>query len=154
MSSLRGNSTTDPPTSEHDKIFNAAIDKYKKLTGITGEDSLAGTPFTSKLDNFTSTHAAINLLRVQVQAFDEFRKGNKILMAWLESIVDLLFMLSKKLEESPQAVSPEGFFIPISWYYGTSFIAILPRKNDLCCCGSPPRCRSFPWITLAGVAFS
>lgn len=141
MSGLGSNlTTTNPSTSDHDKIFNPAIDYYKKLTGITGED----TPIASKLDNFTSPHATFNILRGQMQDFDEFRKGNKMLMTWLESIVDILFMLSNKLGESPQVVSPESFFISLSRCYSTYFVAIFPRKDNLCCCGGPPRCMSFP----------
>jgi hypothetical protein len=80
-----------------------------------------GTPFASKLENFKSPGAILNVLRVQMQAFDEFLKGNKILMIWLDSIVDLLFMLSRKLDEYPQSVSLEGFIIPISRCYHIFF---------------------------------
>lgn len=52
-----------------------------------------------------------------MKAFNEFRKDNTLLMTWLESIVDILFMLPKKFEEGQQAVSPKGSLFP---YRGTT----------------------------------
>ncbi len=129
----KSNPTIDLSTPDNTKIFDPAIDNYKKLMGITGQDLLGGTPFASKLDNFKSTGAVWNVLRSQMGSFGEFRQGNELLMTWLESIVDLLFMLSKKLERSPQAVSIENFILPVLRYYNTSVLAILPRENNLCC---------------------
>ena len=110
------NPATEPPTSDHTNVFSAAIQNFKTLMGINGQDLLVGTPFASKLDDLKSTRAVLNMLRSQMPVFDEFRKGNKILMTWLESIVDILFMLQKKLGESPDAVSFEGFIRSASRY--------------------------------------
>jgi hypothetical protein len=77
------------------------VNKYKKLTG----QDLDSHAFSSILDNLESPDAVLGVLRDQMEAFDEFRKGNKILMTWLESIVDLLFMVTAKLGESTKAVS-------------------------------------------------
>jgi hypothetical protein len=106
------NATTDNSTPDYTKIFDPATDSYRTLIGIKGQDLLGDTPFASKLDNFKSTGAVWNVLRSQMGSFDEFRQGNERLMTWLEYIVDLLFMLSKKLEGSPQAVSVENFILP------------------------------------------
>ena len=128
------NNTTSP---DYTKTFDpaSAIDNYKKLMGIKGQDSPGGTlrVFASKLDDFKSTSAVSNELRNQMRSFDEFSPGNELLMTWLESIVDLLFMLSNKLEGSPQAVSVEKFILPVLRYYNTSVLAVLPRENNLCC---------------------
>jgi hypothetical protein len=124
-------------SADYTKTFDpaSAIDNYKELMGIKGQDSPGGTLFASKLDDFKSTGAVWNVLRSQMRSFDEFSRGNELLMTWLESIVDLLFMLSKKLEGSPQAVSVEKFILPVLRYYNTSVLAVtvLPRENNLCC---------------------
>jgi hypothetical protein len=89
-----------PSTSEYTRVFGRAMNRYKKLTG----QDLDTHTLSSKPDKFGSKGAVLDALRGQMEAFDEFRQGNEILMMWLESIVDILFTVSAKLGESTEAV--------------------------------------------------
>jgi len=77
------------------------MNKYKKLTG----QDLDTHTLSSNLDKFESKGAVLDVLRDQMEGFDEVREGNERLMMWLESIIDILFMVSAKLSESTEVVS-------------------------------------------------
>ena len=85
---------------------------YEKLTGL----DLGAHHFAPKLNNTNSPGVVLDALRDRIKAFDVPR-GDKKLMTWLESIIDLLFTVSAKLRESTtEAVSFKGPITSISNY--------------------------------------
>ena len=132
--------TNHPSPSGYTQIFVPALNKYQKLTG----QDLGTHAFSRTFDNFESTNAVSDVLRDQMKAFDGFRNGNEALMTWLESIVDLLFMVSAKLEESIEAVSVR---VPLSVLQCHNvraiFLVISTRKNDMYCYHYSPRRKRF-----------
>jgi hypothetical protein len=105
--------TTNPSSSaaDYDKTFGRALNDYKKLTG----QDLNTHPFALNPNNFKSTDAVLKVLQAKVEAFDDVRDGNEMLMTWLGSYVSLLFTISSTLWESPETVS----LIPLFSYSGT-----------------------------------
>jgi hypothetical protein len=103
-------SVSGPSTSEHTRIFGPAMNKYKKLTG----QDLDTHTLSSNLDKFESKGAVLDVLRIQMEGFDEVREGNERLMIWLESIIDILFMVSAKLGEKTEVVSIR-VLLSVSW---------------------------------------
>jgi hypothetical protein len=91
-----GENVPGPSTSEYTRLFGPAMNKYKKLTG----QDLDTHTLSSNLDKFESKGAVLDVLRNQMEGFDEVRKGNERLIMCLDSIVDILFMISAKLGES------------------------------------------------------
>jgi hypothetical protein len=107
------NQTTDPSTNNHDAIFEAASNEYKTLTG----QCLETHPFAAALEEYVSPNFILNVYRKQTRAFDTFRKGEDKLMAWLTSIVYILFSFSETLRKSISLVSVQSFYdIPALQY--------------------------------------
>ena len=79
-------------------IFSVASTEYQSLTG----KRLNTHPLAAQ----HTPEAIANLLRVQAQAFVQFRQGNENLMAWLDPIVHILFTFSASLGEGIGLVSP------------------------------------------------
>ena len=102
-----GENVPGPSTSEYTRSFGPAMNNYKKITG----HDLDTHTLSSNLDKFGSKGAVLDVLRDQMEGFDEVRRGNERLMMWLESIVDILFMVSAKLGESTEVVSTR---VPLS----------------------------------------
>lgn len=90
-----------PSTSEYTRLFGPAMNKYKKLTG----QDLDTHTHSSNIDKFESKGTVLEVLRDQMEGFDEVHEGNERLMMWLESIIDILCMVSAKLGESTEVVS-------------------------------------------------
>ncbi|KAH9971603.1 hypothetical protein BGW80DRAFT_1512309 [Lactifluus volemus] len=97
-----GGQETNPMSSNFALIFNAALKDYKKLTkkDIYTEQSIA------QLDGCDSPRGVLDVFQNQAQAFEEFRKGDTRLIAWLEPTVDILSILSQTLGEALALVSP------------------------------------------------
>ena len=101
------NQTTDICTANFTAIFDAASNEYKTLT----KQDLETHPFAAAFENSNSPDSVINVFRKQAQAFDTFRKGDDKLMAWLTSIVNILFTFSGTLGEGIGIVSFQSFMI-------------------------------------------
>ena len=86
--------TTDPTVSQYDDTFGLAFKDFEKLMG---QDY--------KPTNFKSSKAVLEELDKTVLLFDSVRAGNDGLKTWLETYVDLLFMVSESVWEATQAVS-------------------------------------------------
>jgi hypothetical protein len=94
LSTTAVTATTDPTVSQYDDTFGVAFKDFEKLMG---QDY--------KPTNFKSSEAVLEELDKTVRLFDGFRAGNEGLKTWLESYVDLLFMVSESVWEATQAVS-------------------------------------------------
>ena len=92
------NAAAGPSTSYYSRIFCPVMNSYNKLTGQDLKTRCA----TSDLVN---PAAVLNVFRDRMQGFDEFRNGNEALMTCLQSIVDLLFTISTKLNLGESADS-------------------------------------------------
>jgi len=95
------NQTTDPAISNFIAIFDAASQEYKTLT----KKDLATNPFAAAIEDRNSPDSILNVFRNQTQAFEAFRKGDDKLIAFLTSIVDVLFTFSETLGEGVGLVS-------------------------------------------------
>jgi hypothetical protein len=99
---------TDPSISNFTSIFEAATKEYKKLT----KKDLQTHPFAAQFDRCDSPAAVLDVFRKQAQAFDEFRKDDDRLMAWLDPTVNILFTCSATLGEGlALVVCLEGFIV-------------------------------------------
>jgi hypothetical protein len=110
MSASASNQTASASTSTNNfsAIFNAASVEYQRVTG----KHLVTHPFATQLDTCDSPKAVSDLLRMQAQALNKFRKGDEKLMAWLDPIIYILFTFSATLGEGIGLVSYLGFI----WY--------------------------------------
>jgi len=93
--------TAGPSTDNFTTIFNAASREYERMTG----NRLDTHPFAAQLDTCDSPEAALNVFRMQAQAFSKFRNGDERLMTWLNPIVHILFIFSGTLGEGIGLVS-------------------------------------------------
>lgn len=109
-----GGPTTNLSSSaaDYDKTFGRALNDYKKLTG----QDLNTHPFALNPNNFKSTDAVLKVLQAKVEAFDDVRDGNEMLMTWLGSYVTLLFTISPTLWGSPETVSLIGLTLSVLRY--------------------------------------
>jgi len=96
-SQISGSSTNTLTT-----IFNAASTEYYRVT----RKRLDTHPFAALLDTCNTPEAVLNIFRTQAQAFSKFREGDERLMAWLDPIVHILFVVSGTLGEGAGLVSP------------------------------------------------
>ena len=99
------NQTTDLSTANFTAIFDAASNEYKTLT----KQDLQTHPLAAEFDNSNSPDSVMSVFRKQAQAFDKFRKGDDKLMAWLNPIVNILFIFSGTLGEGIGIVSIQSF---------------------------------------------
>jgi len=108
MSASASDQTASASTSTNNftAIFNAASAEYQRVTG----KHLVTHPFATQLDACDRPKAVSDLLRVQAQALNNFRKGDEKLMAWLDPIVHILFTFSATLGEGIGLVSYLGSF--------------------------------------------
>ncbi|KAH9985039.1 hypothetical protein BJV74DRAFT_886357 [Russula compacta] len=89
------NQIAGPSTNNFTAIFNAAEAEYHKITG----KRLNTHPLVAKLDDCRSPKDISNVLRVQAQAFSNFRQGDEKLMKWLEPMINILLTFSDTLGE-------------------------------------------------------
>jgi hypothetical protein len=123
-----GGPETNPTPSNFDLIFKAALEDYKKVTkkDILTEQSIA------QLDGCDSPRGVLNVFLNQAQAFEEIRKGDDKLIAWLEPTVNALFILSKTIGEALALVvslklPTSSLWLPV--FPNTRFLGA--RKNYL-----------------------
>ena len=115
FASVRKTSSTSG--SDYDKTFGRALNDYKKLTG----QDLNTHPFALNSSDFTSSDAVLKVLQEKVEAFDDVRNDNEMLMTWLEYYVSLLFTVSAALWESTEIVSLENLTLSVLRYYNIFF---------------------------------
>ena len=101
------NPTVEASTSTNNfvAIFNSASAEYRRVTG----KHLDTHPFAAQLDTCDSPTAVSDLLRMQAQALNKFRKGDEKVMAWLDPIVHILFTFSATLGEG---IGPASYLEP------------------------------------------
>jgi hypothetical protein len=100
------NHTADLSTANFTAIFDAASYEYKTLT----KQDIETHPFAAAFENSNSPDSVMNIFRKQAQAFDKFRNGDDKLIAWLISIVNVLFTFSETLGEGIGLVSIQFFY--------------------------------------------
>jgi hypothetical protein len=116
--------TTDRSSVNFTAVFDAAVNKYKTLT----KQDLGTHPFAAAFRNSCSPDSVLDVFRTQAQAFDNFRKGDDKLMAWLTPIVHILSTFSGTLD-GIGLVGPRSFYDVLSFM--SAFLAILSRKDHL-----------------------
>jgi hypothetical protein len=79
----------ESPSSRYQGTFNAAVQEYEKITGIT----LVKHPITEKLHNCHSVEAIIPLIQDQARELGDFPGSNRI-MESIKSSVTVLSMLA------------------------------------------------------------
>ena len=89
------NQATSPSNANFIKIFEAATNEYRTLTG----QDLSTHPFSAALDNFKQPDAIVDVFRKQAQVFEKVSKDNEKLMTSLSPIVEILFALSVTIGE-------------------------------------------------------
>ena len=102
-----GNAKADLSTSNFAAIFEAALGNYKSLTG----QYLGTHPFAVALESYNSPDSVLTVFRKQAQTFDRFRKRDGKLIAYLTSIVGILFTLSATLGEGIDLVGHYSFHV-------------------------------------------
>jgi hypothetical protein len=125
--STRKQTTSPSNSSNFTKIFDTAVDEYKKLT----KEDLRTHPFTTAFDICNTPDTILDVFRGQAQAFHGFREGDEKLMKWLDPTVHLLFTLSATLGEGVGLVSPS--FLPFISEVRSNpcLLAIFSRKNNI-----------------------
>jgi len=122
-------STTNPATSPSNanfiKIFEAATNEYRTLTG----QDLSTHPFSAALDNFKQPDAIVDVFRKQAQVFEKVSKDNEKLMGFLSPIVEILFTLSVTIGEIPVSLSSLLLYMKEVRYVICS--ETISRKGDL-----------------------
>ena len=96
-------SNTTFSSSVFDTIFNAALEKYTKKTGI----DLCNHLLAPRIDRCNGPDAILNIFQEQARAFDEFKNGDAKLLRWLRPVVNVLHALStnKAIRDSVSHVS-------------------------------------------------
>ena len=81
------NPTTSSPNANFIKIFDAATNEYKSITG----QDLGTHPFAAAMQKFNSPDDVLGVFRTQSQAFGKVTRGNERLMMCLTPIVQIVF---------------------------------------------------------------
>jgi len=71
-----------------------------------------------------------------MEGFDEVREGNERLMMWLESIIDILFMVSAKTQRKYRSSSIRALPSLVSGDRSGSFLSYLHRTEPVLYCYS------------------
>ena len=121
------------PYSGFESIFDAALTKYAKQTGI----KLATCPSAEMLINCGSPDAVMQLLQERVQGFKKFHDRGSKLIKWLHPLVQVVYLVSGALGHATDPVSPkdlicEHLFIILSSGNDVS------REGHLCGHSCPP----------------
>jgi len=93
-------------------ILDEASRQYKAMTG----EDITTHPYAAKLERWDSVDAVLEVFQSQVQAFNEFRKGNKKLMEWLHPVVHTLIAVCGPLGDAVGVSFPpaQGIFVCIN----------------------------------------
>ncbi len=94
--SLSSCSEQPASSSQVELILGAALSEYKKQTGRT----LSDDGLSEKLQTCDSIDDVLAIIQQQAEAFDKFRGGDRRLMKWIGSSVDVLYKISDALGES------------------------------------------------------
>lgn len=89
------------PYSGFESIFDAALAKYAKKTGI----NLATYPSADTLIDCGSLDAVIQLLQESVQGFKDFRDRSSKLIKWLRPLAQVAYLVSGVLGHAFDPVS-------------------------------------------------
>ena len=119
------NQATSPSNANFVKIFEAATNEYRVLTG----QDLSTHPFSAALDNFKQPDAIVDVFRKQAQVFEKVSKDNGKLMGFLSPIVEILFTLSVTIGEVPVSLSSLLLYMKEVRYVICS--ETISRKGDL-----------------------
>ena len=95
------NPTAGPSNANFVKIFEAATNEYRIVTG----QDLSTHPFSVALDAFKTPEAIIGVFRKQAQVFEKVSKDNEKLMTCLSPIVEILFTLTITVGEISVSLS-------------------------------------------------
>ena len=85
--------STSPPSSNFESVFSAAFKAYKKQT----KKDIASHPLATQLRSCDSSSAILDILRTQVQTFDETQSADERWTKWLDPTVNVLFKFSVTL---------------------------------------------------------
>ena len=128
-------SATNPTTSSSNanfvKIFEAATNEYRTITG----QDLSTHPFSVALDAFKTPEAIVEVFRKQAQVFEKVSKDNDKLMTCLSPIVEVLFTLAMTIGEI--SVSLSSLLLYTKKVRHVIFSERITRKGDLCRCWCP-----------------
>ena len=81
-------------STQFDTIFRVALEAYKKQT----KKDIASHPLAAQLTSCDTPGAILDVLRAQVQAFDQSRSSDHEKMTkWLDPTVNVLFAFSATL---------------------------------------------------------
>ena len=100
--------TTSYPTSNMRAILDEASRQYKDMTG----EDITTHPYTAKLEKWDSVDTVLEVFQGQVQAFNEFRKGDKKLMKWLHHVVHTLIAVCGPLGDAVGVVGLKHLVLP------------------------------------------
>jgi hypothetical protein len=114
-------------TSNFQFIIDAALADYTKITGT----DLSETPFAAAIQQSNSPESILHLLHEREKAFEEYRDGNRKLIACLTPAVKVFQALSGILGEAVNQVSQA--FHPVTLVTVTSSDPIPTGKRLVCC---------------------
>ena len=100
--------TTSYPTSNMRAILDEASRQYKDMTG----EDITTHPYAAKLEKWDSVDTVLEVFQGQVQAFNEFRKGNKKLMKWLHHVAHTLIAVCGPLGDAVGVVGLKNLSLP------------------------------------------
>ena len=86
-------SQTPAFSAQFQSILDAALSEYKKNTG----NDLLDSWLAKELQSCKSVQDVLDKIQDQAEAFDKFRNGDKRLMKWIRSSVDVLYTISSTL---------------------------------------------------------
>ncbi|KAI9435438.1 hypothetical protein H4582DRAFT_2059367 [Lactarius indigo] len=82
-------------SSQFGSILESALSEYKKQTG----KDLLDNWLTKELQDCDSVDAVLDIIQHQAEALDKFGDGDKKLMKWIGSSVQILYVISATLGE-------------------------------------------------------
>jgi hypothetical protein len=87
-------------SSQFEANIDAAKNEYKKMTG----NDLLNNTLAKELQSCDSVEAVLDIIQHQAEAFDKFRDGDKKLMKWIGSSVQVLYKSSVMIGEGDGTV--------------------------------------------------
>ena len=78
---------------QFESILSTALNEFKNKTG----DDLLNNWLAKELESCDSVEAVLDIIQHQAEAFDKFRGGDKRLMKWIGSSVEVLYKISATL---------------------------------------------------------
>ena len=78
---------------QFESILSTTLNEFKNKTG----DDLLNNWLAKELESCDSVEAVLDIIQHQAEAFDKFRGGDKRLMKWIGSSVEVLYKISATL---------------------------------------------------------